>query len=430
MLLALVAVFALVAAGCGGDDDDTSSTDDTASDDTSEDTSEDTGDDLSDEEVLEELCAIDAELEDLDDDLSEAGQAEDVDAFRDAVDRGIELTREASDLPLDQLEPGLEDALADQLELLDGLAADLEDVEDFDELVEVVNALEDEDGDPLEEFTDEECGGSDDSTPVTEDTTPDTVVSSGIAAEIVAEILGETQFAGGSEETCIVEGLEASFDDDELEELRAADSFTEDQAAALSDVFEPCLPYQDLIASGVEGQLGDEDIEACVIGAYEGYDWQGVFADTDGERALLDETVQFCTDDASGNSGAPTPNPPGTVVDLFDANIGDCFLDADRTPADYTVVDCAEPHDQEVFAIFDLPDGAFPGEDVVREDAQVGCIAEFEAYVGRSYDESALYADQPIVPSAGSWDGGDREVICLLYSRDGLVEGSGYQSGI
>jgi hypothetical protein len=431
MLLALVAAFALVAAGCGGDDDD----DDDSSE--SDDTAEDASDELSDDEVLEELCAIDADIEELDEDLSAAGDAEDVDAFRDAVDRGIELTREAEDLPLDQLEPGLEDAVADQIEFLDDFAAELAEADDWDEVVEIVNALEDP-GDPIEEFTDEECGsdsddttpGTDDTTPETDDTTPDTADSDGTAAQIVDGVLGQTPLAGGPEAECIVAGLEETFDGDELGGFLAANSFSEDDAIALSEVFEACLPYQDLIANSIDGQLGDEVIEECVIASYAGYDWVPIFSDPQGEQAVLQETVQVCSDAASGGAGAPTPNPPGTVVDLFDANVGDCYLDAEATAANYTVVDCAQPHDREVFALFDLPDGPFPGEQAVADDAVAGCIEEFEAYVGIGYDESALFADQPITPSEGSWDGGDREVICLLYSPDGQIEGSGYQAGI
>jgi hypothetical protein len=45
------------------------------------------------------------------------------------------------------------------------------------------------------------------------------------------------------------------------------------------------------------------------------------------------------------------------------------------------------------------------------------CVAEFEAYVGLSYPESALEVF-PITPTQGSWDNGDREIICALYNLD------------
>jgi hypothetical protein len=426
-LWALVALLAVLAAACGDDDDD--DTADTADTEATEDTeADDTEPELSDDEVLEEFCAIDADLDALDPEVEAAAEAEDLDAFVAVIEEGFELAGQAADLPLDQLEPGLEDDLATYLDQLEGVVDELADAADFDEAVEIVSGAQ-VDNDSLEAFSDDNCEGSDDTTPETDDTTPGTGSDGGPAESIVAALLGGTPLEGSPEAECIVEELEAAFDADELGALRVASEFTEEEAQALSDVFETCLPYQDFVATGISGQLGDELVEECVIDSYAGYDWVPLFTDPQAESAVLQDVIQSCTEAASGDAGAPTPNPPGTVVSLLEPNVGDCFDTADATGAEYTVVDCVQPHDREIFALFDLPDGAFPGEDAVREEAVAGCIAEFEAYVGTPYEESALFADEPIVPSAGSWDAGDREVICLLRSPDGQIEGSGYQSG-
>jgi hypothetical protein len=104
---------------------------------------------------------------------------------------------------------------------------------------------------------------------------------------------------------------------------------------------------------------------------------------------------------------------------VFTLEVGTCFDDTDETEvSSVPEVDCSEPHDNEVFAVFDYTDAdTFPGTAEMNDAAQELCIAEFEAYVGLSYQESALEVF-PITPTQGSWDSGDREVICALYNLD------------
>lgn len=128
----------------------------------------------------------------------------------------------------------------------------------------------------------------------------------------------------------------------------------------------------------------------------------------------------------------------GAVAGLFGGNVfelevGDCFDDGDLASGevnDLPVVDCAEPHDNEVYHLFDLPDGDFPGLEAVAERADAGCLAAFEGYVGTSRVDSEL-TYFPITPTAPSWDTvDDREVVCAVYETTfakitGSVRGSG-----
>jgi hypothetical protein len=103
------------------------------------------------------------------------------------------------------------------------------------------------------------------------------------------------------------------------------------------------------------------------------------------------------------------------------AEVGECFQapDPNEPVGELDKVDCAEPHDHEVFAKFELPDGDFPGEDGVQQQAEEGCLERFEGYVGESYEESP-YGIFPIRPSEQSWnDADDREVICAITTLDG-----------
>lgn len=104
---------------------------------------------------------------------------------------------------------------------------------------------------------------------------------------------------------------------------------------------------------------------------------------------------------------------------VFTLEVGTCFDDTDETEvSSVPEVDCSEPHDNEVFAVFDYTQSdTFPGSEAMNDAAQELCIAQFEAYVGLSYPESALEVF-PITPTQGSWDSGDREIICALYNLD------------
>ena len=115
---------------------------------------------------------------------------------------------------------------------------------------------------------------------------------------------------------------------------------------------------------------------------------------------------------------------------VFTLEVGTCFDDSAETEvSSVPEVDCSEPHDNEVFAVFDYTaSDTFPGTSAMNDAAQELCVAEFEAYVGLSYQESAL-AVFPITPTERSWDSGDREIICALYDFDlskltGSMEGA------
>jgi hypothetical protein len=111
---------------------------------------------------------------------------------------------------------------------------------------------------------------------------------------------------------------------------------------------------------------------------------------------------------------------PGTCFDDVDA-----FYDEDSEGvSDVPTVDCAEPHDNEVFAVYDMPDGDYPGDDLIKTGAEEGCIDRFEDYVGIGYAESR-FVSTFLIPTADSWADGDREVVCFLYDIDlAKIEGS------
>lgn len=135
-------------------------------------------------------------------------------------------------------------------------------------------------------------------------------------------------------------------------------------------------------------------------------------------------------------SADPVRDDEGAIVeaeanaDVFSITVGDCTNDGDLEATEVSSVEavpCDEPHDNEVYAAFDIEGDEFPGADEVETVANERCLDEFEPFVGASYDESR-FAYWPMTPTESSWGQGDREVLCLVYDVDlqkitGSVEG-------
>jgi len=112
----------------------------------------------------------------------------------------------------------------------------------------------------------------------------------------------------------------------------------------------------------------------------------------------------------------------GAVTDL---RAGQC-LDRPETATaieEVEVVPCDDPHDLEVFALVELPDGPYPGDSGRSQVAQEACADRFAAYVGVEPSASARSTGF-LVPTEQGWDEGDREVVCLLYDPDERLTGS------
>ncbi|MFV1971161.1 MAG: septum formation family protein [Acidimicrobiia bacterium] len=97
-------------------------------------------------------------------------------------------------------------------------------------------------------------------------------------------------------------------------------------------------------------------------------------------------------------------------------DVGTCFDDPETLEQveDVPIVDCAEPHDNEVFANVDLTGGDYPGQEQVENRATQICYDNFSDYVGIAYEQS-IYDIGWLFPTAETWAVGDREVICFAY---------------
>jgi hypothetical protein len=122
----------------------------------------------------------------------------------------------------------------------------------------------------------------------------------------------------------------------------------------------------------------------------------------------------------------------GAVDGLVDQSVfsmepGLCWDDEGEADEISTVadIDCAEPHDNEVFALLELEDGEFPGQEEIYDQAFDLCSGSaFQDYVGIDYLDSSLEVF-PLTPTASGWADGDNEVVCNLYALDeSKLEGS------
>jgi hypothetical protein len=109
-------------------------------------------------------------------------------------------------------------------------------------------------------------------------------------------------------------------------------------------------------------------------------------------------------------------------LDAFKMRVGDCFDDGSAFTTDsddvgsVPGVPCSKPHDNEVYAVFDVAVASFPG-DGIADLAHEGCLQRFEGFVGKDYESSSLDIAS-LHPSRDSWAQNDREVVCAVYDID------------
>lgn len=117
-----------------------------------------------------------------------------------------------------------------------------------------------------------------------------------------------------------------------------------------------------------------------------------------------------------------TGDRPADVTDDTTLPVGTCLFRAPSANGDEAsrrtfAVGCAEPHQGEVFHRFDItaaPDEPYPGDVEAARRADEGCADGFALYVGVPHDESRLDVLY-YYPSADTWVGGDRGVMCILH---------------
>jgi hypothetical protein len=116
---------------------------------------------------------------------------------------------------------------------------------------------------------------------------------------------------------------------------------------------------------------------------------------------------------------------------VFQLKVGDCFNGAATgTVTDVSNVDCATPHDAEVYFIFDYPNppSDYPGTATVQTTSEDGCKPPFATFVGVDFDNS-IYGLSYLSPTSNSWATGDRKIQCLVTPESGATKLTGSVKG-
>jgi hypothetical protein len=97
------------------------------------------------------------------------------------------------------------------------------------------------------------------------------------------------------------------------------------------------------------------------------------------------------------------PTEEATTIDKFTP--GQCLngINGSRSP-----VTCAAPHDGEVYAVYDLKNGKWPGQATVKKQAEAGCNTRLDSYAKHPAKLDFYY----LYPDELSWPD-DRSVVCI-----------------
>lgn len=111
-----------------------------------------------------------------------------------------------------------------------------------------------------------------------------------------------------------------------------------------------------------------------------------------------------------------------TVWDLTD---GSCYNEVnveewDDTGPQLSIVDCAQPHEFEVYHETRLGHIQYPGDDSIFAMADSACYVKFTSFVGRPYSASDL--DYTFwAPDEITWAEGDRLIQCVVTDGPATV---------
>ena len=161
-------------------------------------------------------------------------------------------------------------------------------------------------------------------------------------------------------------------------------------------------------------------VAAVVVSIVGAVIFVGLFADLGEETSVETEgTASPAAETSAPQADDETPTD-AVYVAVHNLEVGDCL--AKPPPEDESsvpTVPCSEPHSHEVFAAVTLPAGDSPGMDAVNTQADELCFAEFNGFVGLSYEESVLMLNIWIIETST-----ETVVVCMVYDPAGDTTGT------
>ena len=119
----------------------------------------------------------------------------------------------------------------------------------------------------------------------------------------------------------------------------------------------------------------------------------------------------------------PPPPKPVTLPPVFSLRAGECLDSGTNGISGVHVLGCAQAHDAEVFATFQLAGSRYPGAAALQHSARQGCVSRLGGYLNPELPATSL-AQSFVYPGAGAWSAGERTVVCTVRSTSGPLVGS------
>ena len=131
-----------------------------------------------------------------------------------------------------------------------------------------------------------------------------------------------------------------------------------------------------------------------------------------------------CAASTLPDPASASARPDASAALVSPLSVGDCVNgSADTLFRDLSAVECHTEHDYEVYAVENIPESLYPGEEEAAATAEAECASAFEPFVGVPYPSSALdYA--ALAPDEMEWEAGNHVVACLIGDPSGPVVGS------
>jgi hypothetical protein len=119
---------------------------------------------------------------------------------------------------------------------------------------------------------------------------------------------------------------------------------------------------------------------------------------------------------------AASPATADGSMSVLKLKPGNCLNDLKESGSidNLPVVPCTTAHEGEVYAVFDLADGPWPGDAKVQAKAEERCNTEFDEYAKAPDDKLELFYLHPL--QSTWWR--DRAVTCIATDPAGTMTGS------
>jgi hypothetical protein len=137
----------------------------------------------------------------------------------------------------------------------------------------------------------------------------------------------------------------------------------------------------------------------------------------------------FDSDGPSGSASASSSRPTSRHVGLTDLRTGQCIDLPIYVPPSQDwldVVDCAVPHNAEVYKVGELAGGPYPGDAVVEDAVGQVCGTALVSFSGSMNSRLETYE---VLPTRDTWDVHDRGYVCVAVDDDHDDTGSMANTG-